>query len=91
MKSSTAGNLEKRYLINFRQVCVIALQSRRAVFELVVAEGVSVTGLDFYAKRAYYKGTVISRCFPINMPALTTSAQSNTNWHRLFDAKRTVY
>lgn len=35
--SSPAGNLEKRYLINFRQVRVIVLQSRRVngqVFEL---------------------------------------------------------
>lgn len=36
--SSPPGNLEKRYLINFRQVSVIVLQSRRVngqVFEPV--------------------------------------------------------
>lgn len=82
LMSSSPGNLEKRYLINFRQVGVIVLQSRRVngqVFELLV---VGCSGLDFYAKHADHKGAVIFRCFLINITPLTTFAQSN-NYYSL--------
>lgn len=80
--SSPAGNLEKRYLINFRQVLVIALQSHPVngqVFEPVAAvravRAVPNPNLIF-TPTTCNKGAVIFRCFPINIAPLTTVAHT---------------
>lgn len=53
--SSPAGNLEKRYLINFRQVGVIALQSRRVDGQVFEAGNLIFTPNIAAIKRCHFQ------------------------------------